>query len=89
MPTMRTTLTLDPDVSARLEAEVRRTERALKVVVNDALRRGLHGPARAARRAAYAVRPVRMVFRAGVDLGKLNALADELEAETAVAKLRR
>ena len=52
MPTTRTTLTLDPDVSARLEAEVRRTERALKVVVNDALRRGLHGPARAARRRA-------------------------------------
>ena len=38
---MRTTLTLEPDVAARLKTEVRRTGRPFKVVVNEALKRGL------------------------------------------------
>jgi hypothetical protein len=85
---MRTTLTLDPDVSTRLNAEAARSDRALKQVVNDALRRGLQLPAKGARRAAYAVKPVRMAFRPGVDTDKLNELADELENEAVLRKLR-
>lgn len=38
---MRTTLTLDDDVSAKLKAESRRSGRSFREVVNDALRRGL------------------------------------------------
>ena len=38
---MRTTLTLDPDVAARLERLRRRKDARLKDVVNDALRAGL------------------------------------------------
>jgi hypothetical protein len=38
---MRTTLTLDKDVAARLEQIVRRRKRPFKTVVNDALRAGL------------------------------------------------
>lgn len=38
---MRTTLTLDDDVAAKLAAESRRTGRTFREVVNDALRRGL------------------------------------------------
>lgn len=38
---MRTTLTLDDDVAAKLKAEARRTGRAFRDVVNDALRLGL------------------------------------------------
>ena len=51
MPSMRTTLTLDPDVEQLLRREVRRTGRSMKAVVmkavvmkavvNDALRLGL------------------------------------------------
>jgi Ribbon-helix-helix protein, copG family len=37
----RTTLTLDDDVAARLDREVRRSGRPYRAVVNDALRRGL------------------------------------------------
>lgn len=40
---MRTTLTLDDDVAARLRGAVRKERRALKDVVNEALRRGLEG----------------------------------------------
>lgn len=38
---MRTTLTLDDDVAAQLDAAVRRSRRPLRAVVNDALRAGL------------------------------------------------
>jgi hypothetical protein len=38
---VRTTVTLDEDVAAKLEAETRRTGRSFKEVINDALRRGL------------------------------------------------
>jgi hypothetical protein len=86
---MRTTLTLDTDVAARLNAEAARTDRALKAVVNDALRRGLQMSSRTARRTTYTVKPLRLTFRPGIDTDKLNALADELENEVLVKKMRR
>ncbi|HRG56774.1 MAG TPA: CopG family transcriptional regulator [Lacunisphaera sp.] len=85
---MRTTLTLDPDVATRLNAEAARSDRAFKAVVNDALRRGLHMPSKSPRRAAYTVKPLRLAFRPGVDTDRLNELADELETEVFVKKLR-
>ena len=86
---MRTTLTLDPDVAARLNAAVAHTDRAFKAVVNDALRRGLQMPAKSPRRTAYVVKPLRLAFRPGIDPDKLNELADELESNAQVKKLRR
>ena len=38
---MRTTLTIDPDVAARLKAAVRKRRQPFKAVVNEALRSGL------------------------------------------------
>ena len=38
---MRTTLTLDEDVAAKLKAKSRRLRRPFRVVVNETLRRGL------------------------------------------------
>lgn len=38
---MRTTLTLDDDVAAKLKAESRRLDRSFREVVNETLRRGL------------------------------------------------
>lgn len=86
---MRTTLTLDPDIAARLNAEAARTDQAFKVVVNDALRRGLQLPSKTARRKAYAVKPLQLTFRPGIDTDRLNELADELENEILVKKMRR
>jgi hypothetical protein len=59
---MRTTLTLDDDVAARLRAAVRKERRALKDLVNEALRRGLE----AIERPRSARRPFRTK---GFDLG--------------------
>jgi hypothetical protein len=52
---VRTTLTLDNDVAAKLKAESRRSGRAFRDVVNDALRRGLMSD-RPAKRAPFRVR---------------------------------
>lgn len=61
---MRTTLTLDEDVAARLKAESRRAGLSFREVVNETLRRGL-----ATRRVLAQRRP----FRIGVrDLGDLK-----------------
>ena len=58
---MRTTLTLEDDVAARLQAEARRTGRSFKAVVNDHLRRSL-----VQRRRAKQIGPFRVLPR---DLG--------------------
>lgn len=77
---MRTTLTLDPDVARMIEDEMHRVHKPLKQVVNDALRRGLTSGAKAPR-TRYRVRPHAARLVPGVDRGRLNALADDLEDE--------
>ena len=86
---MRTTLTLETAVAARLKGEVRRTGKAFKVVVNEALKRGLDLQGRTPRAPRFRVTPHAFGFRAGVDLDRLNHLADELDTEAAGARLRR
>ena len=61
---MRTTLTLDDDVDAKLRAEARRSGRSFRETVNDVLRRGL-----AARQPAARREPFRVTAR---DLGALR-----------------
>ena len=85
---MRTTLTLDPDVATRLEREMRRSGLGMKAVVNQALRVGLGMTDKPVAPGRFRVEPHDFGFRAGVDLDRLNQLADELEAEEAARKLR-
>lgn len=58
---MRTTLTLDEDISQRLQAESRRTGRSFKEIVNEYLRIGL-----AQSRATKSMTPFRVL---AADLG--------------------
>ena len=84
---MRTTLTLDRDVAERLRLEMRRTGKGLKESVNEALRRGLALGGRPPRAPRFRVEPHAFGFKPGIDLDRLNQLADELEAEEASRKL--
>ncbi|HEX3948257.1 MAG TPA: hypothetical protein VHW95_00235 [Steroidobacteraceae bacterium] len=77
---MRTTLTLDEDVAAKLKAESRRTGRPFKVIVNEFLRAAM-----ARRKAAQAATPFRVKV---LDMGgplegrsydDIGALLDEVE----------
>ena len=78
---MRTTLTLDPDVERLLRREVRRTDRSMKAVVNDALRLGLGARGKPPRLSRYRVKPHDFGTRPGIGRDRFNQLVDELEAE--------
>lgn len=76
---MRTTLTLDEDVAAKLRQEMNRSGAGMKEVVNALLRRGLEAP-----RAEDMARPFRvhaqpMGLKAGMDLDDISGLLDFLD----------
>jgi hypothetical protein len=83
---MRTTLTLDPDVSRLIDEAVHRERRPMKQVVNDALRQAL---APQTKRQRVQVVAHRSVVRAGFDLDRMNQLADELDDEALLDDTRR
>ena len=86
---MRTTLTIDPDVEMLIQREMRRTERSMKAVVNDALRIGLGVRGKPPRPPRFKVEPHPLGLKAGVDADRLNQLVDELESEELARKLHR
>ena len=77
---MRTTLTLDDDVMAKLKAEMKRTDKSFKETVNDLLRLGL---------SAKRGKPSQQKFvieardlgdtRPGISLDNVGELLDRLE----------
>ena len=76
---MRTTLTLDDDVAAKLKAEVRRGGKSFRETVNEVLRRGL-----VAKRAAQADTPFKVEardlgLRPGISLDNIGDLLDLVE----------
>ena len=77
---MRTTLTLDPDVAAKLRSKARRTGRPFKEVVNDALRSGLQSDGDQVRRSAFAVktRDLGRLAR-GLNIDNVGDLLERLE----------
>jgi hypothetical protein len=79
---MRTTLTLDDDVAVLLRREQARSKKPLKVLVNEALRRGLSQATIRKRRAPYRT-PAADVGRCLI--GSLDNIAEVLaiaESET-------
>ena len=77
---MRTTVTLDADVAARLKRLAHRRQSSFKETLNDVLRRGLAAQERASP-APFVVAPHSGGFKPGVDPAKLNQLLDQLEVE--------
>ena len=84
---MRTTLTIDDDLAAILQRDSKRKGLTFKVLVNTALRRGLADEQILDPPSAVVTRPHSFGFKPGIDLDKLNQLADELEAESFASKL--
>jgi hypothetical protein len=76
---VRTTLTLDEDIAAKLKAESRKTGRPFRDTVNACLRAGL-----TLRKQGDSARPFRVKardlgLRPGINIDKVSALLDELE----------
>lgn len=77
---MRTTLTLDDDIAARLQAESRKTGRPFKTVVNDYLRAGLAQRRAASKTAPFRVTPIRMgALLPGRSYDDIGALLEDVE----------
>jgi hypothetical protein len=85
---MRTTLTIDPEIADRLKQEAALGKRSFKVIVNEALRKGLgmEAPKRAQR---FRVKPHSSRLLPGIDPTRLNQLVDELEVDAFIAKQGR
>ena len=83
---MRTTLTIDDDLMARLKEEASRRRLPFREVVNAALRRALSSPGGKKKRPPLRTYPSRL--RSGFDPAGFNKLADELDDEAAAARLR-
>ncbi|MBI2159934.1 MAG: ribbon-helix-helix protein, CopG family [Candidatus Rokubacteria bacterium] len=84
---MRTTVTLDADVAARLKAIARQRGISFKEALNSAVRAGLGRERRAARAFKQYAQP--MGLRAGFNLDKALQLAAAFEDEEIVRRLER
>jgi hypothetical protein len=84
---MRTTLTLEPDVAARLKKRAQRDQVPFKRVVNDAIRAGLDAAEKGTKRPKYRVRPMALGIKPGIDMDKINQVLDEMEVEAFRRKL--
>lgn len=77
---MRTTLTLDDDVAAKLKAEMRRTGMPFKELVNESLRTALTLKRELKSALPFVVQPRNLGrTRAGVSLDNIGALLDDIE----------
>lgn len=76
---VRTTLTLEDDVAARVKRESQRSGRSFKDVVNDLLRRGLEAkrPQRASKPFVVRARPLGV--RPGLDYDNVADLLEQIE----------
>ena len=76
---MRTTLTLDDDVAAKLRDEMSRSQRSMKEVLNTFLRRGLETPRDEDLATPFRVDARPMGLRDGIDLDDISGLLDRLD----------
>jgi len=86
---VRTTVTLEPDLAKKLKSLAHRRGLSFKQALNEAIRRGLSSQARQDTQPQFTVQPHDGVFQPGIDLGKLNQLFDQLEVEDFIEKVRR
>jgi hypothetical protein len=77
---MRTTLTLDDDIAAKLKAEARRAGRPFREIVNETLRRGLASQRATSRRQPFTVETRDLGELApGLSLDNIGELIEQIE----------
>ena len=76
---MRTTLTLDEDVRAKLEAEMRKSGRSFKETVNEVLRIGLLSRKQARPAKPFKVRAKDLGLKPGYSLDNIGELLEQIE----------
>ncbi len=86
---MRTTVTLDPEVESLIKAEIRKTHRPFKRVLNDAIRAGFCSLKTAPSSPHFKVIAKPLGLKSGLDPRRLGQAADELEAEAFLSLTER
>lgn len=76
---MRTTLTLDDDIAAKLNAEMRRTGKPFKEVVNEFLRIGLNARKELKSSGAFKIRARELGVHPGLDYDNIGELLEQIE----------
>ena len=76
---MRTTLTLDEDVAAKLRSEIRRSGRTFRQVLNETLREGLAGRAALPSPEPFRVQARDLGLRPGLALDSVADLLEQVE----------
>ena len=76
---MRTTITLDDDVIAKLKAEMQRRGVSFKEAVNDSIRMGLATRMKSTDDEPYVVDARPMGLRPGLSLDSISQLLEEVE----------
>ena len=76
---MRTTLTLEDDVAAKLKQYCRRSGRSFKAAVNELLRSGLNAPRACEPEAPYRVEARPLRARPGIDLDNVGELLEQID----------
>jgi len=80
---MRTTLTLDEDVAAKVRAECGRTGESFKAALNRLLREGFAARSKQKPTAPFRVRARALGLRPGVRLDDVAELLEQLDGPTA------
>ena len=76
---MRTTLTIDDDVAAKINAEMRRSGKTLKETVNEALRMGLSMRKELRSTGPFKVQARQMGTYPGLNYDNISELLEQLE----------
>lgn len=75
----RTTITLDDDVRAKLESEMRKTGKSFKETVNEAIRVGLLSGSKKPAEKPFKIKAWNMGLKPGYNLDKTWELIEEIE----------
>jgi predicted transcriptional regulator len=78
---MRTTLTLDEDVAQRTKKLASKLKKPFKVVLNEALRKGLDQVEKPQKRQSYRTIPHAMGLREGLSIDNIQELLAQVEDE--------
>ena len=76
---VRTTLTVDDDLAAKLKAEMRRSGKSMKEGVNDYLRRGLNARCEVRSTEPFKVRARKLKLREGLSYENIGDLLERVE----------
>lgn len=76
---MRTTLTIDDDIEAKLNAEMKRSGRSLKDTINHALRIGLSVQRELKSSSAFNVQSKPLGLRTGLNYDKIELMLEDIE----------